>query len=51
MTQDEAMYYANKVDDSLKATGLDKELYISIIIRESGHRLLVLREKGVRDGN
>lgn len=47
MEHDKAVTYATQVQDAIKH--LDN-LYVSVIIKENGHRQIVIREKGGNNG-
>lgn len=40
-----AVNYARKVSEALKLAKLDDELYVSVIIKENGHRQITVRAK------
>lgn len=45
MEHDKAVMYAGKVSEALKLAKLDEELYVSVIIKENGHRHIIVRAK------
>lgn len=47
MTHDEAMIVASEVEEAIKDL---KHLYLSIIIKSSGERQVIIRKKGANNG-